>query len=86
MDDEIERCPATSAVTLLRDIELNRAPPWLPKLFFLLWTRSENRTTLEVRTQTSAPFFTAAPLGLAPVRSTRATAAQTPKKHERLSI
>src|SRR3984885_16264112 len=55
MDDEIERCPATSAVTFLRDIELNTTPSWLPKLFLLLWTRSENRTTLEVRTHTSAP-------------------------------
>jgi hypothetical protein len=31
-------------------------------------------------------LFTTALLGLAPVPFTRATAAQTPKKHERLSI
>ena len=33
-----------------------------------------------------SPLFTTALLGLAPVRSTRATAAQTSKKRERLSI
>jgi hypothetical protein len=31
-------------------------------------------------------LFTTALLGLAPVRFTRATVAQTPKKHERLSV
>jgi hypothetical protein len=44
-----------SAITSLRDEEVT-GRAWLPNSFLSLWTRPKNRTTVEVRTQTSAPF------------------------------
>jgi hypothetical protein len=69
-----ENKPAASAITSSRDDELTERRHGYQIYFFPLWTAPKSRTTVEVRTSTFSAVFTTALLGLAPVRSTRASA------------
>jgi hypothetical protein len=56
-------------------------PLWLPKLFFLAVDTAQKPYYFGSKNPHVSALFTTALLGLAPVRSTRATAAQPPEKH-----
>jgi hypothetical protein len=55
-------------------------------MFFLALDAAEKPYYCGSKNPHVSALFTTALLGLAPVRSTRATAAQPPEKHERLSV
>ena len=56
------------------------------RMFFLALDAAQKPYYCGIKNPHVSALFTTALLGLAPVRSTRATAAQPPEKHKRLSV
>jgi hypothetical protein len=69
-----ENKSTASAITSSRDDEPTERRHGYQNYFFSLWTGPKSRTTVEVRPPHVSAVFTTAMLGLAPVRSTRASA------------
>jgi hypothetical protein len=70
----------------VRDKELTERRHGYQKLFFLALDTAQKPYYFGNKNPHVSAFFATALLGLAPVRSTRATAAQPPEKHECLSV